>query len=119
MLVTIVNATDQRGSKLVGVGWPLDIEALKVKGLFRQKETLLWIIQKRKNIGLKYTIWWTHVLQILFCLLIPRSSFAIAPRKEEGRKQNVSSLKECTHLVSQDGATPAFAITMTFLYNII
>ena len=41
MLVTIVNATDQRGSKWVGVGWPLDIEALKVKGLFRQKETLL------------------------------------------------------------------------------
>ena len=38
-----------KGEKLVGVGWPLETEALKVKRLFRQKEPSLGIIQKRKK----------------------------------------------------------------------
>lgn len=71
MLVTIVGATDQR-KKTVGVGQPLDMEALKVKGLFRQREPSLRITEERqkKKTGLKYTVYFMDICTanfVLFC----------------------------------------------------
>lgn len=90
MLVAIVGATDQR-KKTVGVGQPLDMEALKVKGLFRQREPSLWITEererKKKQGSSTLSILWTYVLQILFCFAIPRSSLLTKLPLHSGKRK--------------------------------
>ena len=70
MLVTIVGATDQR-KKMVGVGQPLDMEVLKVKGLFRQREPSLWITEERgkKNRAQVHCLFYGH-MYCKFCFVL-------------------------------------------------
>ena len=110
-----------KGEKSVGVRWPLEMEALKVKGLFRQKEPSLGIIQKRKkkqssktlfdgHMYCKFCFVWLHLGAVL--LLHPEK------RKTESRVSPLYSA-ERTRLVSQDAAALAFAIAMTFCIILI
>ena len=84
MLVTIVDATDQRG-KLGGSGVAIRNESPQSERTLQAKGTIIRnrLKEREKIIGLKDTICWTYVLQILLCLVIPRAVLLLHPEKRK------------------------------------